>query len=89
MPQLDEPASLPMRDPLGRRVQEDSSLVGQEYSQGGTYYKKPPYQEGGNIQEKVVMMTILIEGHIEIKDPLSRWRHPNQSGRPPDQRRIP
>ena len=33
-------------------------------------YEEPPYQEGGNIQEKVVMMTILIEGHIEIKDPL-------------------
>ena len=32
-------------------------------------YKKPPYQEGGNIQEKVVMMTILIEGHIEMEDP--------------------
>ena len=28
MPQLDGPASLPMRDPIGRRVQEDSSLVG-------------------------------------------------------------
>ena len=33
-------------------------------------YKEPPYQEGGNIQEKVVMMTMVIEDHIEIKDPL-------------------
>ena len=33
-------------------------------------YKEPPYQEGGNIQEKVVMMTMLIEDHIEIEDPL-------------------
>ena len=33
-------------------------------------YKEPPCQEGGNIQEKVVMMTMLIEDHIEIEDPL-------------------
>ena len=28
MPQLDGPTSLPMKDPIGRRVQEDSRLVG-------------------------------------------------------------
>ena len=28
MPQLDGPVSFPMRDPIGRRVQEDSRLVG-------------------------------------------------------------
>ena len=33
-------------------------------------YEEHPYQEGGNIQEKVVMMIILTEGHIEIRDPL-------------------
>ena len=33
-------------------------------------YKKPPCQEGGNIQEKVAMMTMLIEDGIEIEDPL-------------------
>ena len=27
MPQLDGPASLPMRDPIGRRIQEDPRLV--------------------------------------------------------------
>ena len=37
MPQLDGLASLQMRDPVGRRIQEDSRLGGQEYSQGGTY----------------------------------------------------
>ena len=31
-------------------------------------YKEPPYQEGGNIQEKVVMMIMIVEGHIEIRD---------------------
>ena len=33
-------------------------------------YKEPPYQEGGNIQEKVVMMIMITEGLIEIGDPL-------------------
>ena len=32
--------------------------------------KEPPCQEGGNIQEKVVMMIMLIEGHIRDWDPL-------------------
>ena len=36
IPQLDGPVSLPTRNPIGRRAQEDSRLVGQEYSQGGT-----------------------------------------------------
>ena len=40
MLQLDGMASLSMRGPIGRRVQEDSRLVGQEYSQGGTYVKE-------------------------------------------------
>ena len=34
-------------------------------------YKETPYQGGGNIQEKVVVMIMLIESHIEIKDPLT------------------
>ena len=37
IPQLDGPTSLPTKDPIGRRAQEDSRLAGQEYSQGGTY----------------------------------------------------
>ena len=32
--------------------------------------KELPCQEGGNIQEKVAMMTMLTEDHIEIGDPL-------------------
>ena len=47
-------------------------------------YKDHPYHEGGNIQEKVVMMRMLIEGHIEIGESLREGRYPNQSGRPPD-----
>ena len=37
IPQLDRAVSLLTRDPIVRRVQEDSRLVGQEYSQEGTY----------------------------------------------------
>ena len=37
VPQLDGLASLPMIDPIGRRIQEDHRLAEWEYSQGGTY----------------------------------------------------
>ena len=37
IPQLDGAVSLPTRDPIRRRVQEDFRFVGQEYSQGSTY----------------------------------------------------
>ena len=37
IPQLDGPVSLPTRDPIRRRMPEDTRFVGQEYSQGGTY----------------------------------------------------
>ena len=33
-------------------------------------YKEPPYHKGGNIQEKVMMMIMLIKDHIGIGDPL-------------------
>ena len=36
-PQLDGPVSLPTRDPIGRRVMEDSRFERREYSQVGTY----------------------------------------------------
>ena len=37
IPQLDGPASLPMGDPIGRRIQEICRSLEQESSQGGTY----------------------------------------------------
>ena len=37
IPQLHGLVSLLSRDPIRRRVQEDSRFEGQEYSQGGTY----------------------------------------------------
>ena len=37
IPQLDGPVSLPLRDPIRRRVPEDARFEGLEYSQGGTY----------------------------------------------------
>ena len=36
-PQLDGPGSLPIRDPIGRRVSESSRSAEQASSQGGTY----------------------------------------------------
>ena len=35
--QLDGPVSLPTRDPIRRRMPEDTRFAGQEYSQGGMY----------------------------------------------------
>ena len=52
-------------------------------------YKEPPYHKEGNIQEKAVMMIMLIEDHIGIRDPLKEGDIPGQSGRPPDQRAYP
>ena len=40
MPQLDGLASLPMRDPIGRRIQEIPRSAEQESSQGGTYVQR-------------------------------------------------
>ena len=89
MQQLDGPASLPRRDRTGRRIQEDSSLVGQGYSQGGTYV------QGASIPRRMEY-----PGESSDDDnvnrrpyrdqrPLEKGRHPNQSGRPPDQRGYP
>ena len=70
MPQLDEPGSLPMRDPIGRRTHEVSRPAEQESSQGNIYiYKGLPPLEEENTERKTVIMMVL-EGHIEIGDPL-------------------
>ena len=34
-------------------------------------YRETLYQEGGNIQEKVLRVIMLIEDHIGIRDPLT------------------
>ena len=70
MPQLDGPASLPVRDPIGRRMQEVPRLAGMKNIPKEAHMcKEHPYQEGWNIQEEMVMM-MTIEDHIEIRDPL-------------------
>ena len=84
MPQLDGPASLPRKDPIGRRVQEDSSLVGQGYSQGGTYVqgasisKRREYPEESSDNDNVNKRPYRDQRPPEI------GKHCNQSGRPPD-----
>ena len=70
MPQLDGPVSLPTRDPIEEECRKIPDLWDENIPKEAHMCKEPPYQEGGNIWEKVVMIIMLIEGHIEIKDPL-------------------
>ena len=71
-----------MRDPIGRRIQEDPRLAEQEYSQGGTYVQgasMPRKREypGGNGNDD--------DNRRPYRDrkPPERERYPNQHGRPP------
>ena len=41
IPHLDGPVSLLARNPIGRRVPEDTRFEGWEYSQAGTYLQGP------------------------------------------------
>ena len=81
--------SLPRRYPIGRRIQEDSGLVGQGYSQGGTYV------QGASISRRRECPGESSDGDNVDRRPYRDWRppdrgrHPNQSGRPPDQRGYP
>ena len=70
IPQLDGPISLPTRDPIRRRVPEDTSYEGWEYSQGGTYLQGASIPQRRQYQEKTVMMIMSIEDHTGIGDPL-------------------
>ena len=70
MPQLDGLASLPMRDPIGRRAWEDSRLAGGEYSQRGTYV------QGASMPRRR-------EYPGEISDDYNVGRRPYRDQRPP------
>ena len=89
LPQLDGPVSLPIRDPIGRRVPEDTRFAGQEYSQGDTY-----------IQGASILQRREYPGESSDDDNINRrpyrdWRPPergrylSQSGRPPDRKGYP
>ena len=70
MPQLDGPASLPMRDPIEKKNTGNSQVSRMRIlSRRHICTEGLLHQEGENIQEEMVMM-IIIEGHIEIEDPL-------------------
>ena len=43
------------------------------------------HQEGGNIQEEMVVMMMIIEGSYRDQRPPERGRYPNQGRRLPDQ----
>ena len=85
IPQLDGPGSLPMKEPIGRRVQEISRSAEQEYSQGSTYVWKVSvpgrreYPGGDNDDDGSGRL------HRDWRSP-ERGRYPNQGGGPPDQR---
>ena len=78
--QLDGPTSLPMRDPVGRRIQEDPRLAEQEYSYRGTYVqgtsksRRCEYEGGGDDDYR---------RSYRDRRPPERGRYLNQGGRPP------
>ena len=70
MPQMDGLLFLPMRDPIGRRIQDVPRLGRTRiFPREAHMCKKPPCQEGENIHVEMAMM-MTIENHIEIRDPL-------------------
>ena len=88
MPQLDGLASLPMRDPIGRRIQEVPRLAEQESSQGGTYVQgasatRRREYPGGNGDDDDYRRP-----HRDQRPP-ERGRYPNQGWRLPDQGGYP
>ena len=80
MLQLDGPTSLPMRDPVGRRIHEDPRLVEREYSHVGTYVqgtstsRRREYPGEGNDDE--------YRRSYRDRNPPERRRYSNQGGRP-------
>ena len=70
LPQLDGPVSIPVRDPTGGRVAEDTRLVNENIPKEVHTFKGPPYSKEGNTPERVVLMIIPTGDHIGIGDPL-------------------
>ena len=83
IPQLDKPGCLPMKDPIGRRIQKISRSVEQESSQGGTYVQRASaprrreYPRGDSEDDGSRRL------HRDWRPP-DKGRYPNQDGRPPD-----
>ena len=82
IPQVDGPGSLPMRDPIERRMNGIPRLVEQVSSQEGTYVQRAPKTRreylGGNNDS---------DGPRRPQQdwrPPDRGRYPNRGGRPPD-----
>ena len=89
MPQLDGPISLPTRDPIRRRVQEESRFEEQEYSQGGTYVQGASISQRREYPGESSDNDNVDRRPYRDRRPPERGRYPSQSGRPPDQRRYP
>ena len=85
MPQLDGPASFPMREPIGRRIQADSRLAEWEYSQGGTYIQEASTPRRWEYPGGIGSGDDDYRRSYRDQRPPDRRRYPNQGGRPPDQ----
>ena len=83
IPQLDGPRSLPMRDPIGRRMHEISRLAEQDSSQGDTYVQKAYMTRRREYPEEDSNNDSSRRPHRNWRTP-DRGRYSNQCGRPPD-----
>ena len=89
LPQVDGPVLVPTRDYDRGRVSDNTRLVEQEYSQGGTYI------QGASITQRREYPRESSEDDNINRRPYREWRppergrYPNQSGRPPNQGRYP
>ena len=88
MPLLDGPGSLPMRDPVGRRMHEVSRSVEQESSQGNTYIQRNTTIRGREYREEESDNDHYRRSCRSWRPP-NEGRYPNQGGRPPDQGGYP
>ena len=79
MLQLDEPTPLPIRDPFGRRIQEDPRPYSHRvtYLQGTSTSRRRKYSGGSDVND--------YRRSYRDRRPPERRRYPNQGGRPPDQ----
>ena len=84
IPQLDGPISLPTRNPIGRRVPEDTRFEGWGYSQGGTYLQGASISQRRKYPGESSDADNVNRRPYRDQRPPERGRYPSQSGRPPD-----
>ena len=83
VPQLDGPGSLPMRDPIGRRILQVSRLRERESSQGNTYIQRNSTTRSREYREDDSDHDGSRRSHRRQRLP-NEGRYSDQGGRPPD-----